>query len=181
MIGPYLENSFALELTTAKGDPLGYFSAITGGSMSIVVVQHTLLQSNGGSRGIYIPSCTSFEPITLSFGVTDDMTFWNWWLDMANGQRNRINATIFALGPSFLSSSATSKTVKLNGKDEVRTAVTAAVQKKLRRVAQWDLEDAWPSRISGFRFDVDSNKYLLASVTLVAEDIRRITIENEVA
>ncbi len=180
MIGPYLENSFAIELTTATGEPLGYFSAITGGSMSIVVVGHTLMYPEGGSRGIYIPSCTSFEPITLSFGVTDDMTFWNWWIDMSSGKRNRINASIFALGPNYLSASTVSKTVKTDGEKIVKEAINTTVQKKLRRVAQWDLQDVWPSRISGFHFDVDSNKYMLASVTLIAEDISRITIENEV-
>lgn len=161
---PYIENSFAIELTTSEGAPLGFFSALTGGSMSIVVVGHTLMYPEGGSRGIYIPSCTSFEPITLSFGVTDDLTFWNWWIDMSGAKRKRINASIFALGPALSKAPA-----------DVASAVTA----KMRRVAQWDLQDVWPSRISGFHFDVDSNKYMLASVTLVAEDISRIEVKNE--
>lgn len=157
MIEPYLEKDFAIELTTQAGESLGYFSTVTGGSMSVVVVEHTLMYPEGGSRGIYIPSCTNFEPITLSFGVTDNMGFWNWWTDMANGKRNRIDASIFALGHA----AAAPKNVTGN------------------RYAQWDLEDVWPSRISGFRFDVDSNKYLLASVTLVAEDISRKKVKTE--
>lgn len=158
---PYLENSFAIQLTTRTGDTLGYFSTLTGGSMSVVVVEHTLMYPEGGSRGIYIPSCTSFEPITLSFGVTDNLAFWNWWGDMANSRRNRIDASIFALGP---------------GISQAPIGVPKAVTDKMRRVAQWDLEDVWPSRISGFRFDVDSNRYFMASVTLVAEDIKRIEV-----
>jgi len=164
MIGPYLENSFAVELTTYAGQSLGYFSAVTGGSMSVVVVEHTLIYPEGGSRGIYVPSCTNFEPITLSFGVTDDIGFWNWWTDIANGKRKRIDASIFALGAAV---------------SKAPTGVPSALSEKMRRVAQWDMEDVWPSRISGFHFDVDSNKYFLASVTLVAEDIKRIEVENE--
>lgn len=144
MTAPYLEKDFIIELQNKTGEKLGYFTAITGGSMSIVVVEHTLMQDKGGSRGIYIPTCTSFEPVTLSFGVTDNMGFWKWWGEMANGKRNRIDISIFATGSNS----------KLKG--------------------QWNLEDVWPSRISGFRFDVDSGNYLLASVTLVAEGIERV-------
>lgn len=162
---PYLENSFAIQLTTRAGESLGYFSTLTGGSMSVVVVGHTLMYPEGSSRGIYIPSCTTFEPITLSFGVTDDLTFWKWWTDMAGSKRNRIDASIFALGAATVKTPAN---------------VSSTITEKMRRVAQWDLQDVWPSRISGFHFDVDSNKYMLASVTLVVEDISRITIENEV-
>lgn len=144
MTAPYLEKDFIIELQNKAGEKLGYFTAITGGSMSIVVVEHTLMQDKGGSRGIYIPTCTNFEPVTLSFGVTNNLKFWTWWGEMASGRRNRIDISIFATGS--------------NGKSK----------------SQWNLEDVWPSRISGFRFDVDSGNYLLASVTLVAENIERV-------
>ena len=145
MTDPFIESNFGIELTTYSGQSLGFFSAITGGSMSIVVVEYTHLLDEGGSMGIYIPSATSFEPIILSFGLTDDMEFWSWWTNMANGYRHRIDASIFAVGSNS------------------------------QRLAQWNLEDVWPSRISGFNFHSDSNKYFLASVTLVAENIVRVS------
>ncbi len=171
---PYIESSFAIELTTGQGQSLAYFSAITGGSMSVVVVEHTLMYEGGGSRGIYIPSCTNFEPITLSFGVTDNMGFWDWWMDMANGKRNRIDASIFALGPTIAAGK------KTEGATSAR-AIPETLSEKGRRIAQWDLEDVWPSRISGLRFDADSDKYYLASVTLAVEDVKRIKVNNEAA
>jgi hypothetical protein len=44
-------------------------------------------------------------------------------------------------------------------------------------VAQWDLTDAWISRISGLRFDThndNATNIYIASVTLVAENIERV-------
>ena len=143
MTNPYIESSFSIELSLYSGSPLASFSGISGGSMSIVVVEHTLLYPEGNSRGIYIPSATSFEPITLSLGVTDDMRLWRWWYENSTGLRERKTLTLRALGTNW-------------------------------GVTEWTLEDAWPSRISGFNFDASSNRYFLASVTLVVEDISRV-------
>jgi phage tail-like protein len=147
---PYIESSFFIELSLYNGNPLASFSGITGGSMSIVVVEYTHLYDEGNSAGIYIPSATSFEPITLSLGVTDDLQLWRWWYVNANGERDRRNLTLKARGT--------------NG-DE----------------AEWTLEDAWPSRISGFNFDASSNKYFLASVTLVVENIIRVGMDQPIS
>ncbi len=139
-----LQANFGVDLEV-NGTRMGKFTSVTGGSMSITVIEHVIMYADGSSRGIYIPGATNFEPITLSHGVTSDKTYWDWWSRLAAGTREVYGASLIVYDHAFV------------------------------KVAQWDLEDAWVSRISGFRFETGtSGDVFIASVTLVAEDIKRV-------
>ena len=150
MTDPVLRSNFGVDLVVG-GNNMGSFTSVTGGSMSIVVIEHVIMYDDGSSRGIYIPGATNFEPITLSHGLTSDMAYWDWWSRLAAGER------------------------------EVYTASIIAYNQAGSRMAQWDLEDAWVSRISGFHFvtggaNTLGNQVAIASVTLVTEDIKRVEV-----
>lgn len=150
-LDPFVECFFDLEFTDNnlnKGQ--AFFRSLTGGEMSISLIQHNLVFQNGGSTTLFIPGQTNYEPITLSQGVTKDLAFWDWWTNVTKGKKCRANATITAYG----------HITEENG--------SAAA-------AKWDLENVWPLAISGFNFDLDSGNAFIAEITLAAESIERIS------
>jgi phage tail-like protein len=96
-----------------------------------------------------MPGPSSNEPLTLSFGVTNDMTFWTWFTDVKGSVRNRQHLSIFAYGRMDPSTST-------------------------KFFAQWDLLYAWPCKISGLNFDLDSDAAFITEVTLMHEGISRV-------
>lgn len=149
-LDPLVECFFDLEVSY-KGSQIGqaYFHSLSGGEMSITLIEHNVVYQSGNSTTLYIPGPTSFEPITLYQGVTSDKIFWEWWTDVTKGKKSRRNATIKAYG----------QYVKEKDKDPL--------------IAEWSLENVWPLSISGFSFDLDSDQAFIAQITLVAESIER--------
>jgi len=145
---PFVECFFDVEFTYSGGTVSTYFKGLSGGEMEITLIQHDVVYQNGGSTTLFIPGASSYSPITLYQGVTDDKFFWNWWADVTKGKRTRCNATITAYGH-----------ITEDGGDQ--------------KMAEWTLENVWPLSISGFNFDLDSEDPFIAEVTLVAESIER--------
>ncbi|MCG3211079.1 MAG: hypothetical protein FOGNACKC_04716 [Anaerolineae bacterium] len=156
---PYVENSFGVDLAY-NGNKIATFTSVSGGALETAVISYTLNGADltklaGGSGGIMMPGACGFEPIILSYGVTDDMRFWEWWTDMTAGKvYRRVNLSLIAYGllPK-----------KADGTYDAK-----------RRTAKWNLTNAWPSRISGFNFDLDSTSAFIAEVTLIVESITRV-------
>lgn len=147
---PYVENSFGVVLSCGTSN-IGTFTSVSGGAMEISVISYTL-NTAGGSSGILMPGACGFEPITLAYGVTDDTEFWKWWVDMSGAKiYRRVNLELVAYGALKKQSDGTYK----------------------KGTARWDLANAWPSRISGFNFDLDSTSAFIAEVTLIVENITR--------
>lgn len=150
-LDPLVECFFDLEISYKDSQiAQAYFHSLSGGEMSIALIEHNLVFQNGGSTTRFIPGPTSFEPITLSQGVTSDLTFWTWWADVTKGKKSRRDGTIRAYG-----------TVTKDGGDPA--------------LAEWSLGNVWPLSISGFSFDLDSSNAFIAQITLVAESIERIS------
>lgn len=189
---PFVQSSYYVDLVV-DGDSVGYFGKVTGGSISLTVIEYTLNQY-GGSQGIYIPGATAFEPVTLSQGVGTDMAFWKWWVAIANGTRHtalRLNASIFAYGPLTVGTTSTEMTAATAEKtavvddattadvDETQAAEAAGVitmeeAKGLKKYAEWTLTDVWPSKITGFNFAATGDRTFGMSVTLMVEEITRV-------
>lgn len=145
---PYVENSFGVVLSYG-GNAIGTFTGVSGGAIEISVIEYTLNSKGRGSQGILIPGASGPEPVTLAYGVTDDIRFWDWWGDMTNGYvYRRANLSLVAFG--------------------------AADKDGIKKKAEWHLEHAWPMRISGFNFDLDSTSAFIAEVTLAVENIVRV-------
>lgn len=147
-LDPYVENSFGVVLLEYDNKKVGTFTKVSGGAIQIAVIPYTLNLKGRGSQGILMPGASGPEPITLSYGVTDDMAFWKWWSDMSSGYvYRRVHLSLIAFG--------------------------AADKDGHKKIAEWHLEHAWPQRISGFNFDLDSNSAFIAEVTLAVESITR--------
>ncbi|RME96932.1 MAG: hypothetical protein D6768_20835 [Chloroflexi bacterium] len=154
---PYVENSFGVVLSYDKSN-IGTFTRVSGGAVEITVIEYTLNMKGRGSQGLLIPGASGPEPVTLSYGVTDDIRFWQWWTDMANGKAHkRVNLSLVAFGQVYKEGN-----------------------KSKRKIAEWHLEHAWPVRISGFNFDLDSTSAFIAEVTLAVENINRVVTGEKV-
>jgi phage tail-like protein len=144
---PFVQNSFGISLVNDAGDEIGMFTSISGGAREIKVIKYTLNEMPG-RRGLRIVGPAGIEPVTLTFGVTEDTFFWDWWTSAKNGVPNRQDITIKAFG--------------------------AADSSGTKVFAEWTLTNAWPQSISGFSFDLDSNEAFIAEVTLIHEGISRV-------
>jgi phage tail-like protein len=145
---PFVHNSFGISLVDNSGLEIAMFTSISGGAGEIKVIKYTL-NNMPGRRGLRIVGPAGIEPVTLSFGVTTNTFFWDWWTSAKSGLPNRQDVTIKAFGarPTL---------------DEDKV------------FAEWTLTNAWPQSISGFNFDLDSNEAYIAEVTLIHEGITRV-------
>ncbi len=156
---PLLESFFGIELKVTASHTYGstngaYFNKIEGGEMEIALIEHNVVYQNGSSSTLFIPGPTSFAPITLYQGVTDDVKMWKWWSNAAKGKNVRTHASILVYGE------------KVDPDDSTKS--TRA------EMARWNLEYVWPLKISGLSLDLDSTSAMVASITLMAESIERV-------
>ncbi len=141
---PVVAFKFGLEIS---GKLSGYFTSVSGiGSETEVITQK--LTSNNGSEPIIkqIPGRLTWTPVTLRRGVTDLKDVWDWRQMVVDGKIDdaRVNASIIAYSQSG------------------------------EPVAQWDLENAWPSQISGPEMASDSTDFMVEEITIVHEGMTRI-------
>ncbi len=173
-LDPFVEGFFDVEFGFAEANKArAFFLSISGGEMSITLIEHNVVYQNGGSSTLFIPGATSYAPLTLHQGVTNDMAFWKWWTDVTKGKKMRFSGTITAYG-RLLSTDAGTDTL-----DSTQRAATMNVDESLKatdefkKQAVWNLSNVWPLSISGFNFDLDSTDPFIAEITLVAEGIER--------
>lgn len=161
----FVECFFGLKLNYKGMEEIhAYFKGISGGEMEIALVEHNVVYQNGGSTTLFIPGASSFAPITLYHGVTNDMTLWKWWSDVTKGKKARRDGSIIAFG--YITGDKHKKIINEQGTEE---------EIEVPKIAEWTLSNVWPLAISGFNFDLDSSDPFIAEITLVAEFIERIS------
>ena len=123
----------------------GYFTEISGLGSENEVVEHKVVE--GGKQKVQkIPGRLKWGDITLKRGITAQMDIWTWRKQVEDGlvDAARTNGSIIML------------------------------DQELTPVAQWDFENAWPSKVSGPQVQSDSNNYGVEELTIVHEYIVRI-------
>ena len=151
-----LDINYVLEV---DGLLAGKFTRLTGGEMSIGVIQHNVTYETGDSTTLLIPGPISFAPIVLwrGFGFSEQLYR---WLD-ASVKGDTIQARRNA--------SITLNQMRTTTNDDGSSASA------YEAVVRWNLTKCWLAKISGF----EMNQYVdaaLASlqITLVAESIERV-------
>jgi len=91
-----------------------------------------------------VPGRVKYEPITLSYGVTDSRELWNWLMEAASGKVERKNVTIL-----------------------IRDSDGSTIKQ------QWELLNAWPQKWQGGEMDAASSELAIAQLTLVYEQLDR--------
>ncbi len=125
----------------------GFFTEISGLGSETEVVESK--QTDGKAKDIIkkIPGRQKFTDVTLKRGITDVKDFWDWRQLVIDGkiQDARKNASIFMCDTEG------------------------------SPVAQWDLTNAWPTKIQGPQAQAESSTQGMEELTLTYEYMKRIS------
>lgn len=130
-----------------QGTVKGFFTEISGLGSETEVVEAKQTDPSGKDVIKKIPGRQKFTDVTLKRGITDYMDFWNWRQMVVDGKvvDARKNASIFMCDTEG------------------------------NPVAQWDLTNAWPTKIQGPQAQAESSTQGLEELTITYEYMKRIT------
>jgi phage tail-like protein len=104
-----------------EGMMVGVFYSCSGGDIAVAKIGHDITYESGSSTTLLFPGTTSFGEITLSQGWGNYMELYNWLMLASEGH-------IIA----------------------ARRNASIIMLKKKEPKVRWDLENAWPVKLSGF-------------------------------
>lgn len=133
---------------TVDGKLTGVFTGLTGGDMTISKMEYNLVFESGLSTTLLIPGATTFHPFSLTRGYGNYAELYNWFMEASNGM------TI-----------------------QARRSGSVYMKKAGTTILQWDFDNAWPTKLSGFSY----NQYQAASsarisITIVPETIKLVAV-----
>jgi phage tail-like protein len=137
-------NSFLFALDV-QGTLTGYFTEISGLGSENEIVEQKIVSDKGVQIIKKIPGRLKFTDVTLKRGVTAQMDIWQWrkLVEEGNTQGARKNATITMYDQS------------------------------LKPIAEWNLENAWPVKVTGPSLQSDSNALGIEEVQITFETMKR--------
>lgn len=124
-----------------SGAVSGYFTEISGLGSETEIIEQKVVDPQGRDFIRKIPGRLKFTDVTLKRGVTALKDIWDWRKLVEDGDivGARKNATITMYDQS------------------------------LQAVARWNLENAWPSKVTGPQMQSDSNALGIEEVTITFE------------
>jgi phage tail-like protein len=125
----------------------GYFTECSGLGSEHEVVEHKVVTEDGKEVVLKIPGRLKWENITLKRGITSSMDIWNWRKMVEDG----------------------------NAEGARRDGSIVMYDQKLKEVARWNFERAWPIKVSGPQVKSDSNEISVEELTLAHEYIARVS------
>ena len=120
----------------------GIFTEVSGMDSTIDVTEH----GTGGGNGLMtkLPGMTKFSNIVLKWGVTDDLTLYQWHRRAALGDVERKNGSIVALNAQGT------------------------------QIARWNFINAWPNKYTGPTFNGENSEVAVETMELAHEGIERV-------
>lgn len=132
-------------LVTVDKFAVGYFLEVGGLGSETEVSEHKVVGQNNQDLIRKIPGRSKWNDITLKRGMTANMEFYNWRKMVEQGQ---------------VADARTNMTIQMLDQ-------TGGI------VAEWTVEKAFPSKISGPSLKSDSNDIGVEELTIVHEGIER--------
>lgn len=142
---PLVAFKFGLEI---EGKLAGYFTTVSGIGSESQVIEHKITDAGTGETIIQkIPGRLTWNDITLKRGVTSSIDVWDWRQEVVDGKVDdaRTNCSIIAYN---------------QGNEEI---------------GRWNLESAWPSKVTGPEMDAGGTDYMVEEITIVHEGLARVT------
>jgi phage tail-like protein len=139
---PYPSFNFELVITGISNDG----TAVKGSFMEVagLGVEMPAIEYRNGSEDITvrkIPGLKKFTNITLKWGVTGDLIFWNWLVDGMNGLVKRAPGSVVLL-------------------DENR-----------KEVSRWNFTRAWPCKWTGPGLNAKNNEIAIETLEICHEGL----------
>lgn len=139
VVYPYTKFKFRVEI---EGITQAGFSEVSGSDVSLDVTEYR--EGNHPTNGnIKIPGLVKYGNVTLKYGISDDMSFFNWLSECAAGKITRKAVTIVLLDSE--------------GQDK----------------CTWTLENAWPTKYTAPDFNATASEVAVETVELVHEGMKR--------
>ena len=140
---PLVAFKFGLEIEGKLG---GFFSSVSGiGSESEVIEQKISNPETGETLIRKIPGRLSWTEVSLKRGVTSNIDVWEWRQQVVDGkiEAARTNCSIVAYNQAN------------------------------EEIARWNLDNAWPSKVTGPEMDAGGQDYMIEEITIVHEGVIR--------
>lgn|SRR5690606_35243250 len=130
-----------------QGKVKGFFTEISGLGSETDIIEQKQVDAKGRDLIVKVPGRQKFTDVTLKRGITDVKDFWDWRQEVIDGKIKtaRKNASIFMLDT------------------------------ELNPIAQWDLENAWPSKVTGPQAQSESSNFGMEELTLTYEYMKRVS------
>jgi phage tail-like protein len=127
----------------------GYFGAVSGLDVEWETAEYKSTSVLGFPHSNFVPLRPVYNPITLRRGITSNENFWLWHQLLAFGMKPilRSHITITMFDRAYVP------------------------------LSQWEIERAWPSKISGPQPVADSNDISIEEMTLVHGGIHRVYMD----
>jgi phage tail-like protein len=141
---PLVAFKFGLEI---EGKLAGYFTTVSGIGSESQVIEHKITDAGTGETIIQkIPGRLTWNDITLKRGVTSSIDVWDWRQEVVDGKVDdaRTNCSIIAYNQAN------------------------------EEIGRWNLENAWPSKVSGPEMDAGGTDYMVEDITIVHEGLSRV-------
>jgi phage tail-like protein len=142
---PLVAFKFGLEIEGKLG---GMFTTVSGIGSESQIVEHKVTNPETGETIIQkIPGRLIWTDVTLKRGVTSNIDVWDWRQQVVDGKVDdaRTNCSIVAYNQSN------------------------------EEIARWNLDAAWPSKVSGPEMDAGSQDYMVEEITIVHEGLTRVS------
>jgi phage tail-like protein len=143
---PLLSFNFAIEVD-GPVSVNGYFTECSGLGSEHELVENKITTEDGREIVQMIAGRLKFEPVTLKRGITGNMQIWDWRKMVEEGKMEeaRANCSIVMFDRNY------------------------------QEVARWNLERAWPSKVSGPSVKSDSNEIGVEEMQLAYEYQSRVS------
>jgi phage tail-like protein len=129
-----------------SGKISGFFQDCSGIGSEHEIIEQKLTDANGRPFIQKIPGRMKWNDVTLKRGITGEMDLWKW-----------------------------RKLVEDGDVDGARTHCSILMMNREGApVAQWDFNNAWPSKVTGPELKSDSNDYGVEEIVIVHEGMTRI-------
>ncbi len=140
---PLVAFKFGLEI---EGKMSGFFTTVSGIGSESEVVEHKISNPETGETIIQkIPGRLAWTDVSLKRGVTSSIDVWEWRQAVVEGKI-----------------------------DDARTNCSiVAYNQANEEIARWNLESAWPSKVTGPEMDAGSQDYMVEEITIVHEGMVR--------
>jgi phage tail-like protein len=124
----------------------GYFTECSGLGSEHEVIEHAVTTEQGQEVVIKLPGRLKWGDITLKRGITSSMDIWNWRKLVEDGDIEGAR----------------------------RDGSIVMYDQKLKEVARWNFERAWPVKVSGPQPKSDSKEIGIEELTICHEYIKRV-------
>jgi phage tail-like protein len=142
---PLVAFKFGLEI---EGKLSGFFTTVAGIGSESEVVEHKITNPETGETIIQkIPGRMAWTDVTLKRGVTSSVDVWEWRQQIVDGKVEdaRTNCSVVAYNQAN------------------------------EEIARWNLDNAWPSKVTGPEMDAGSQDYMVEEITIVHEGMSRVS------